>query len=686
MSARHPSTRTGTDTVELHGEVIPDSFRWLEDTYSAETQEWIGAQNGYTQSFLTQFSTREAIRQQLTDRWDFPKVGVPRRHGKRWFQWRNAGLQNQPVLFLLTSPTDEGRVLIDPNTLSADGTVAVSWFSFSDDGALFAYALSEAGSDWNTWRVRDVETGEDLPDLVEWSKFSTATWLKDGSGFYYGAYAIPGEGRQFLDNNGGVRVCLHRIGTAQSEDQLVYERPEAPDMMLSPYVTDDGRYLVISAGVGAAPETELHVLDLEEEGAEFRTLVGDLESGNYVVGNDGTDFFVLTDSGAPLRRIVRVSLDSPRRESWVDVVPEDEHQLVAGGPADGNFVCHYMVHASSVLRVISPTGTRLHDVAIPRYCSLLEMSGHHDDPVVYFTTTSFTDPGTVWQHDTSTNETLQLFVSPGRLSEDDFVTEQHFFESLDGTTIPAYLVHRKDVHPTGDVPVFMTGYGGFNIPMPPAYQPARAVWVERGGLFVYVTLRGGGEYGLDWYHAGRLHNKQNVFDDFCSAARWLHTSGWSKPSRIAINGGSNGGLLVGACITQHPELFGAAIPEVGVLDLLRFHQFTIGRAWIGDYGNPDDAEAFAWLRTWSPLHNVRPGTSYPATMVMTGDHDDRVVPGHSFKFGAALQAAQAGDAPVLVRVETSTGHGMGKPTALVIESRADVLAFAEWALGGIKEG
>jgi prolyl oligopeptidase len=681
MRIAYPSTRPGSDTVDLHGQVIPDPYRRLEDTDAPETRAWIEAQNALTESLLAGATSRQAIRERLTELWDFPKLGAPSRHGRRWFQWRNTGLQNQSVLFVMASPTDDGRVLLDPNELSSDGTAAVSATAITHDGSRLAYAVSEGGSDWMTWRVRDIETGEDLPDVVEWSKFTGASWLRDGTGFYYGAFDAPGEGRELLDQNDALRICFHRVGTTQDEDAVVFERPEDPELIFWPAVSDDGRFLVMTVVRGTAPETELHVMDLEAPEPEWRTLAGDMTSESTVVGNDGEDFFLLTDAGAPRRRIVALPFGDTDRSAWTEVVAERDHVLTAASHVGGRLVCHHLADAVSKLSVFSTAGVELHRIATPELSSVLELSGRHDDPLLFLGVTSYSDPGSIWSHDVSTGETTLVWAAPVSFDRDALVTEQVFVESSDGTRVPVFLARRKDVRRTGDVPVLLTGYGGFNVPLTPAFQVPYLAWMERGGLLAVANLRGGGEYGLDWYNAGRLANKQNVFDDFCSVARWLHTSGWSRPSKIAIKGKSNGGLLVGACLTQHPELFGAAIPEVGVLDMLRFARFTIGWAWTAEYGDPEDATAFGWLLDYSPLHNLHPGVHYPPTMVMTGDHDDRVVPGHSFKFAAALQAAQAGDAPVVIRVETSAGHGAGKPTAKAIAEATDVLAFMELALG-----
>jgi len=677
---QYPLTSSGSDVDQLHGELVADPYRWLEDTEAAATRDWIAGQNALTESVLEGCSAREEIRARLTELWDYPRYGVPSRHGERWFQARNTGLQNQAVLFVMAAPEDEGRVLLDPNTLSADGTVALSGLSFSDDGSLLAYATSEGGSDWMTWRVRDVESGKDLDDVIEWSKYSGASWRKDGTGFYYGALDAPEPGQELLAQSRLLRVLFHRLGTVQEDDRLVFELPDDPELMPTAKVTDDGRFLVITIGRGTFPERRILVLDLTDPDAGFQPLVPELDTQSTVIGNEGSDFYLLTDLDAERRRVVRVPLGSPGRESWVEVVPESEDTLTSVVHFGGRLVCAYLHHAQSRVRVFSTAGDLLHEIEVPAASSLTELAGRLEDDELFFATTSFVDAGTVWSHDLATATTKAVRRIETGFDGDTMVTEQVFVPSVDGTLVPVFLVRHRDLEPTGDVPVWLYGYGGFNAPMTPTFAVSRAVWLERGGMIAVANLRGGGEYGKAWYDGGRLANKQNVFDDFCAVARWLTTSGWSRPERIAINGGSNGGLLVGACLTQAPELFGAAVPEVGVLDLLRFHKFTIGWAWMSDYGNPDDPLDYAWVRAYSPLHNVVPGKAYPATLVMTGDRDDRVVPGHSFKFTAALQTAQGGKAPVLIRVETSAGHGAGKPTSKLIAERTDMLAFLEHAL------
>lgn len=686
MRLPYPDTRRDAEAGDsYHDDFVADPYRWLEDTGSAETAAWVKLQNELTDSVLGTTPARDELRARLTEVWDFPRVGVPLERGGRWLQSRNTGLQPQAVLYVMSSPTDEGRVLLDPNTLSTDGTVALHTWTVSHDGRLFGYATAAAGSDWVTWRFRDIETGTDLPDVIEWSKFSGGAFDPGATTFFYVAYDAPDAGREFLEESRIPRIMRHRIGNAQSDDRVVFTDPTQPEWILGVEPSDDGRYLLVAVSRGTNPENQLHVLDLAHEDAGLLPLADDFSAQVQCAGNVGETFYLCTDDGAQRRRIVAVDLRESARKSWREVVPESGDTLQFAVVFGGRLVAHYLHDAHSRLAVFELDGTHVGDIELPGIVSVTELSGRAESDLVHFAVTSFSDSGSLWSHDLATGVTTQIPTPRARIAADELVTDQVFVTSKDGTRVPMFLVHRRDVTPTGDVPVLLYGYGGFNIPLTPTFSVLRAVWAERGGMCAVVNLRGGGEYGRDWYDAGRLSNKQNVFDDFCAAAEWLGgESGWSRPERIAINGGSNGGLLVGACVTQRPDLFGAAVPAVGVLDMLRFHLFTIGWAWTSDYGSPDDPEQYRWLRSYSPLHNVRPGTSYPATLVLTGDHDDRVAPGHSFKFAAALQAAQAGDAPILIRVDTSAGHGAGKPTQKVIEEAADLLAFVEHALGVVR--
>jgi prolyl oligopeptidase len=687
------STRRGQQVDDYHGESVADPYRWLEDTNDPETLSWVESQNERTEAYLSRVPTREAIRARLTQIWDFPKASAPFERGGRWFQARNSGLQDQSVLYVMAAPDDQGgEVLLDPNLLSEDGTVAVPDISVSEDGSLLAYATSAAGSDWTTWHVRDVATKVDRADVVEWTKFGTASWRRDGSGFYYSAIERPKAGEEYTEKVEELRIFFHALGTAQSDDSLVFEAPPGREWLPDASVSEDGNFLVISISVGTAPQNRLEVLDLSRPGLEFVPLVDDFESTADVVANVGTTFFLITDDKAPRRRLVAVDLETPGRENWREVVGEREAVLLGARNCGGRLVCHYLQDACSRLSVLELDGSPVAELPLPSVASIVQehdggsgISGRAESELVHFELTSFTDPGTLWSHDLATGQTRALRPAAGPIASDDYVSEQMMVTASDGALVPLFLTRRRDVTPTGEVPVLLYGYGGFNIPITPRFDQASTLFIERGGLLAVAVLRGGGEYGRAWHDAGRLAHKQRVFDDFCDCARWLASSGWSRPEKIAINGASNGGLLVGACLTQHPELFGAAVPEVGVMDMLRFDKFTIGWAWKSDYGDPDVPEQYRWLRAYSPLHNIKPGAAYPPTLVMTGDHDDRVVPGHSFKFAAAIQAGQRpeGPTPLLIRVGTSAGHGMGKPTSKSIAERTDVLAFLDAALGGV---
>jgi prolyl oligopeptidase len=678
----YPAARKGNDADDYHGERVADPYRWLETTTDPEVLGWIKAQNELTEGFLRAIPDREAIRARVTGLSDYPKLGVPFERGGRWFQFRNPGLAAQPVLYVMDEPGADGHPLLDPNTLSADGTTAVSSADVSDDGKLLAYATSDGGSDWLTWHVRDVETGADLPDVIEWSKFCNAAWRIDGSGFFYGSMQATAPGAEYLETNAAPRIMLHRLGTAQRDDELAFAAPDEPEWMPYAEVSDDGRFLIVTIEKASVFENQVLVSDLEDTRGELRALVGDFESVNQVVTTEGTTFYLVTDYGAERKRLVAVDLGQPDRPHWRDVIPEAPETLVSAWFFGGHFVCHYLRDAQSVLRVHARDGRAVREIPLPGMAALAldpglrwAIAGRRGSDLIHFSVTTFTEPGSIWSHRLAAGLTEIVRRAAAPLDPDRYLTEQVFAESADGTRVPVFLTRRRDVQPDGQAPALLYAYGGFDIPITPEFSAQWAAWLERGGVLAVANLRGGGEYGRAWHEAGRRAAKQHVFDDFCACARWLAASGWSNADRIAITGGSNGGLLVGACLTQHPELFGACVPHVGVHDMLRFHKFTIGWAWTGEVGSPDDPVEYRWLRGYSPLHNVRPGQRYPATLLLTGDHDDRVVPGHSFKFAAALQAAQAGDEPILIRVETAAGHGAGKPTDKQIAADTDVLAF-----------
>lgn len=679
----YPRTRTVDQVDDYHGTKVADPYRWLEDPDAPEVRDWIAAQNRVTQGWLGEVGARPALRARLAELWDHPRAGAPWHRGGVWFQMRNTGLQNQDVLWTMPDPAlasgDGGRVLLDPNELSADGTVALSALAVSEDGARIAYATSAAGSDWMTWRVRDVATGADHPDELSWSKFAGAAWTPDGAGFYYARFDPPAPGGDFAEANRVHQLRYHRLGDDQADDTLVYARPDEPDWILSPTVTDDGRWLVVHISEGTDPRSRVWVCELGVD-ADLRPLLDDFDAAYHLVGSDGDVFYFLTDRDAARGRIVALRVGDPA--DWRDVVAETDDTLEQARIVGGRLVVVRLHHARSRLRLHDLDGAPGPDVALPDIATVSSLTGRAADDAFHVGVVTYTQPQAVYRVEVAT-EAVSLVRAPALdVDADAYVAEQVFVDRPGGVRVPMFLVRRADVDADGDAPTRLYGYGGFNIPVTPGFSVANLVWLERGGVLAVANLRGGGEYGREWHDAGRLANKQTVFDDAVACAQWLVDAGWTRPARLAIEGGSNGGLLAAACAVQHPELFGACVPEVGVLDLLRFHRFTIGWAWTSDYGSPDDAEQFAWLHAYSPLHNLVAGTRYPATLITTGDHDDRVVPAHSFKYAAALQAAQApGGPPVLIRVETDAGHGAGKPTAKLIDERADVLAFLVRALG-----
>ncbi|MEP7199272.1 MAG: prolyl oligopeptidase family serine peptidase [Chloroflexota bacterium] len=695
----YPATRTVAQVDDYHGTLVADPYRWLEDVDSAETQAWIAAQNELTESFLSRNPSRAKIRQRLTELWDFPKMSAPFKRGGRYFQFRNSGLQNQDVLCVLDALGGEARVLLDPNTLSDDGTIALNTFAVSDDGCWLAYATAASGSDWLTWRVRDVTTGADLPDVIEWSKFSGAAWLKDGTGFFYARYDAPAAGEAFAQTNYDQKLYFHRLGATQSDDMLIYERPDHKEWGFHAEVTDDGRYLVLHVSQGTdernrvfyaedpkgfvkRPRSEAE-RDQNPSGLKMIELIPDLEAAYQFVGNDGARFYFRTDLDAPRGRLIALDVTQPDKAHWQTLIAEQDDTLEQVTMAHDQFAAVYLHHAHHRLTLHERSGALARELALPTMGALVSVNGHRDDAELFYAFHSFVVPPTNYRYDFARG-TNELLESPAvEFDASPYVTRQVFATSKDGTRVPMFLVHRRDLAHDGNNPTLLYGYGGFDIPVTPLFAVSRLVWLEMGGVLASANLRGGGEYGEAWHHGGMLQNKQNVFDDFIACAEHLSAERITSPQRLAIQGRSNGGLLVGAALTQRPDLFGAALPAVGVMDMLRFHKFTIGWAWVSDYGSADDPEQFKTLYAYSPLHNIKPGTRYPPTLVFTADHDDRVVPGHSFKFAAALQAAQGGEAPILIRIDAKAGHGLGKPTAMLIAEQADNWAFVAQVLGMI---
>lgn len=677
----YPPSRRDKHIDTLHEKPIADPYRWLEDDHSEETSAWVSAQNELTFSFLNQIPSRDLFRERLTALWDFEKFGVPFRKGNRIFFTRNDGLQNQAVLYWLYQINDEPHLLLDPNMLSSDGTIALSGTSVSGNGEYLAYSISEAGSDWQEWRVRRVNTGEDLPDRVQWAKFTGASWSKDGQGFYYSRYDAPGAETAYKEANYYQKVYYHRLETDQKEDLRIYERPDKKEWGFGGEVSDDGAYLIITVWYGTFQENGVFYQDLKGQGAPVVEMLSDFDASYQFLGNDGSKFYFYTNRDASRGKIIAIDNANPQPEKWQEIIPEGP-DAVESAQIVGSQVFLITLHdASHQVTVYDLSGKFLSKIDLPGLGAVQGFIGSRSDTDTFYHYSSFILPGMVFHYDLITGES-SIFRQPVlKFDPTQFVTEQVFYSSKDGTRIPMFLTHKKGLVRDGQNRTYLYGYGGFNISLPPAFEPGRIAWIETGGIFAQPNLRGGGEYGKAWHDAGKLHNKQNVFNDFICAAEWLIDNDYTNPARLAIHGRSNGGLLTGACLTQRPHLFGAAIVTVGVLDMLRFHLWTIGWAWVSDYGSPDSADDFAYLLTYSPLHNIRPGTAYPPTLVTTGDHDDRVFPAHSFKFSAALQAAQSGSSPILIRIDVRAGHGAGKPTAKIIAETADIFAFISNALG-----
>jgi len=684
---KYPPTRTDDHVDDYHGVKVPDPYRWLEDDDSPETLEWVERQNQLTFAFLETIPERERIRKRLTELWDYEKVSAPLKRGDWYFQLRNTGLQNQDVLYVLETLEDEGRVLLDPNRFSEDGTVALTGWEVSKDGKFVAYATSSSGSDWMTWRIRHVDSGEDLTDEIEWSKFSGVAWHPGGSAFYYAAYEPPQEGQAHLGVNYYQKLFLHRLGSPQSEDDLIYQRTDQKEWGFDGQISEDGRYLLIHVWQGTDRRNRFFYQDLEGDRGVVE-LISDLEAGYHFVGNDGKRFYFRTDLDAARGRLIAIEIDKPERDYWETIIAESSDILESVKLAGGQFVALYLVNAYHQIRRFDKDGNFLGEIGLPGIGSILSLNGilnlfgSPDEDELFFTYHSFVHPPTAYRYLFSQECVDQISTPEIKFDFSEYKTQQVFCTSKDGTKVPLFLVHRDDLKLDGNNPTLLYGYGGFNISLSPMFAISRLVWLEMGGVLAVACLRGGGEYGEEWHQAGMVHHKQNVFDDFISCAEYLIAESFTSPLRLAIHGASNGGLLVGACMTQRPELFGAVVPAVGVMDMLRFHKFTIGWAWVSDYGSSDDFEQFKTVYAYSPYHNLKPGIRYPATLIITADHDDRVVPGHSFKFAAKLQACQESEAPVLIRIQTKAGHGYGKPTSILIDEQTDIWSFIVKELEG----
>jgi prolyl oligopeptidase len=660
---------------DYNGTKVADPYRWLEDTNSPETTAWVEAENKLTAEYLSHIPQREKIHARLTELFNYERYSSAFEVAHKYFLFRNDGLQNQDVLYIADMPDGAQRVLLDPNTLRADGTAALSGLSVDRSAKLLAYAIAQAGSDWSEWHVRDISTGKDLPDLVQWTKFTSAEWTADGRAFYYQRFPQPKDNAALTAANRNAQLCLHRLGDPQSSDKLIYQRPDQPHWMFAPTVSDDGRYLILQIETGDAGKNILFYQDLTAKEPRTVELISQMQAQFHFLGNQGSTFYIFTTDNAPKGRVIAIDVKRPERANWKEIVAELPETLGSVEYADGKMILSYLKDAHSVAKIATLDGKLVRELALPGLGTTAWSHSHTTDTELIYSFTSFTAPAAFYRYDLKNNETKLLRASKLSFDPAQYETEQVFYKSKDGTRVPMFLVHKKGLERNGQNPTLLYAYGGFNIAVTPSFSPAFMGWMEMGGVLAVANLRGGSEYGEAWHQAGTKLHKQNVFDDFIAAAEFLIANKYTSTPKLAIFGGSNGGLLIGAVLNQRPDLFGAAMPAVGVMDMLRFNKFTIGAAWEGDYGSPQNPEEFKALFAYSPLHNIRPGVHYPPTLITTSDHDDRVVPGHSFKYTATLQAAQGGPAPILIRIETRAGHGAGKPTTKRIDEAADRFAF-----------
>jgi prolyl oligopeptidase len=678
----YPAARRSDQIDQYHGIKVADPYRWMEDIDSPETRTWVEAESKLSADYLAAIPGRDRLARRLRGIWNYERWSAPEKHGPRWLYTHNDGLQNQSVLFVADDPHQPARALLDPNSLSKDGTVAFKGAGFSDDGQLMAYGLSEAGSDWEVWHVRDVVNGGDLPDEVHRAKFTGASWRKDGSGFYYSGYAASDAGQSLKVPNQYHTLYFHKLGTPQSQDPKIYMRSDDPDWFVGAQVTDDGRYLIVTANHGTDVRNTLLVARLTGPDSSVQPVIAEPRASYACVGNIGSTLYVLTDDDAPRYRIIAIDVDNPERAHWRNVVPESTDTLGNASLVGHQLIGQYLHDAHSVVRRFTPEGKPLGDVRLPGLGTVSGFAGRIEDTVTYFAYTDYTTPASVYRFDLQSGRT-DLWKAPtlSGFKPGEYETQQVFYSSKDGTRIPMYVTARRGTALDGRNPTILYGYGGFNDSVQPAFSPGVAAWLELGGVYAVANLRGGGEYGRAWHEAGMKTRKQNVFDDFIAAAEYLTAHRWTSRERLAIQGASNGGLLIGAVEEQRPDLFAAAVAQVGVMDMLRFREFTVGKAWEADYGSIDNEEEFKALRAYSPLHNVRPNVAYPATLILTGDHDDRVFPAHSFKFAAAMQNADPHGQPILIRIDLRAGHGGGKPVSKRVEETADIYSFVLNTMG-----
>ena len=676
---QYPSTKKGEVKDTYFGTEVQDPYRWLEDDNSKETADWVKTQNQLTFGYLAKLPFRDKIKSRLTELWDYPKYGTPFKEAGKYFFFKNNGLQNQSVLYTTADLATAPSILLDPNILTADGTAALSGIEISNDGKYLVYQVAKSGSDWNEVFVKNIETGELLPDHLTWVKFSGLSWRNGG--FYYNAYDKPEAGSELSKANEFQKVYFHQLGTEQAADQLIVNDDKNAKRMFGAGLTDDKRFLIISKSIGTHGNA-LDIKDLNKTNSGFVNLMASYEYEFNPVENIGDDLYVRTNYKASKYRLVKINTNHPEEATWVDIIPEKKDVMESVHMTGGKLVVNYMTDAHSKVEVYSYDGVLDHEVKLPGIGTVSTFSGKKDDTEAFFSYTSFNTPGEIYKYDFATNHATLHFRPEVKFNPDEFDVKQEFYASKDGTKVPMFIVSKKGLELNGQNPTLLYAYGGFNISLTPAFSPARIAFIENGGVFAMPNLRGGGEYGEDWHLSGTKLQKQNVFDDFIAAAEYLISQKYTSSQKLAIQGGSNGGLLIGAVTNQRPDLFKVALPAVGVMDMLRFNKFTIGWAWAGDYGTSEDnAEMFKYLYAYSPYHNIKKGTAYPAILATTADHDDRVVPAHSFKYMARMQEYNAGKLPVLIRIDTKAGHGAGKPTAKVIEEYTDVWSFVFYHLG-----
>lgn len=671
----YPRSEKIDHTDNYHGTSVSDPYRWLEDDVrvSDKVGKWVDAQNSVTNAYLKALPDREKIEARLKALWNYERMGTPFKEGDQYFFLRNDGLQNQSVLYMLDDLEGDPRAVLDPNNWSADGTLALGGLAISPNGRYLAYGIQDGGSDWRTYKIKDLESGEDLDEVLEWLKFTQAAWAADNSGFYYGRYPAPKEGEALQSLNLNKKIYFHRVGTPQSQDQLVYERPDQPDWDLGAEQSEDGRWLVISAARGTDFRNRIFVKDLMSDG-EISEIVGDFKAGYSFLGSDNALLYFVTTENAPNRRVVSIDMSEPADNAFREILPEAELAAQSIQFIGNRLIVEYLEDAKSVIKVFAKDGSLERVVQLPGVGSVRSISGDDNEPEAFFSYSSFNTPPAIYRLNVTNGQTEEWKRAEVDFDPQAYEVKQVFFTSKDGAKIPMFIAHKKGIDLTEGAPTLLYGYGGFGISLSPDFSVSRLAWMEMGGVFALANLRGGGEYGEAWHKAGTKLDKQNVFDDFIAAGEYLISQGYTKPKQLAVQGGSNGGLLVGAVINQRPDLFGAALPAVGVMDMLRFHKFTAGRYWVDDYGSSDDPEEFEAILAYSPYHNLS-ATDYPAVLVTTADRDDRVVPGHSFKYAARIQELHTGQSPVLIRIETRAGHGSGKPTEMIIEEVADKWAF-----------